>query len=358
MKFLLNASWKICRLVIVLLTSCFTALNAQTLVGYAIDADNNKSLAGVIITVIDLNRTRFYKTGADGTFTINLPPNTYSISCVLKGYKAQVVNRTIVANQATKPVEFKLVSNEDKASNNYFTSSNAKGGLDNRGTEHSEQKYYLRNDYEEQMNRNNGKVMSHGKPFNKSFIVSPGVGYTMGEIGGITGHLDLSLSRLFGGYSSTSMIFLSLQAGGESEYYKSNMFNDITKDYQFDFLRASLGIGKVFSIQKILIVPQVAVGMERATPKTNGVNDQLDGGYLQVEFIHPSFSLGYAFSQKIAVILTTTYYATSKETINKNNEIFGKKDTETNTWIPWSYSDDFFKNRRGFSLNLGMNFYL
>lgn len=335
-KFLIR---KMALLIFLVFSQSFEA-SAQSIYGYVTNSTNDTLLQGALITVLSSKDTYFYETSLDGYYSFDLYPGTYTISCTRSGYETQTIENIILEYDMSKLIDFKLF--KIGAVPNIQDVSISSGIQQNK---------------EMVIPGKRGFFGAFNQGFNKNQIVGLGIGYQIGEIGGITGILDLSLSRLIGGSIKESGFYTSFSFGNEKKYYKSKMFNDSNLDYQFSFTRASVGLKKVFVYGQILFYPEVSFGAERAKPITVDVNELIDNGYIYALYLKPSFSIGYAISSKIVTDITLDYYSILQKTINKDKKILAAKDSETNSWNPYGYSDDFFENRKGLSLMLGLKFY-
>lgn len=319
-------------------------LQAQTISGYVTDGSTGSLLQGAVVTVFSDKETEFYETGLDGFYQIDLYPGTYTLSCSRFGYESLIMEGIKLEYDKIEVIDIKLYKPGAKPPQNLSQTGKKAVTADEEFKQQSENDHIAEPFIEQR-----SKAI-----FPKTHAVGIGLGYQLGEIGGISGALDLSLSRLFGGAQAASNIFLSLAAGHEKQAYRSEMFNDNSLDYQFAFTHADAGLKKIFIAGSLLISPAISFGLEQAKPQTSNVHQLIDNGYIYALYVKPSLSVGYAVHSNIVLGISANYYSMMQETANKDNLILATKIPGTESWKSWSYADDFFSNRKGIGFKIGL----
>jgi len=316
-------------------------LNAQTITGYVLDNETSLPLDGALVILFSETETFYYQIQSDGYFMFDVYPGVYQLGCTMKGYDPQRIEKLEISHDEFKNFTFSMLPEGYAAPQTVIeTSEQPASPPVNEIPVSTEQTEAYRK---------------------TRFLDNPraaiGAGYAFGEIGGLEGCIDVSLEGLFKKSRFIHGLFFTISGGGQTKAYKSDMFNEPQTSYDFSFTRFSAGFNKVIPAGRLLITPAISGGMEQAKPISDNVHAMIDGDRMRVFFFNPSLSLGYAITNSLAVQLTGTYYLMMDDVRNNNNKIFAYKRPGEDTMTPWSYTDDFFDNRKGFSLVAGLKFY-
>lgn len=340
---------KLLKAILILFASSIALLaEAQTISGYVTDGKTNTPLQGAIVTVFSDKDTQFYETGLDGFYQIDLYAGTYTLSCSRFGYETSLIENIRLEYDKIEVVDVKLFMADSKTQ------------AEEKVSEEKSvfQTFENNTDQNNQSNETIAADKHSSVHFRKNALISVGLGYQLGEIGGINGSFGLSLSRVFGGSEASSNIFLIVDGGYQQKNYSSALFNDVNQTYQFDFLHFDGGLQKIFmASDRILIAPSVSFGLEQAKPKTTNVHQLIDDGYIYAFYFKPTLMLGYAVSPGFVLNIKASYYAMMNETANKDNLILAEKGSGADDWQPYHYADDFFLKRKGFSVSLGLSIF-
>lgn len=325
-------------------------LSAQTVTGYVTDAVTGHALQGVVLAAFSDKETTFFETGLNGYYSFELYPGSYTISVTRRGYDDRLFENVKLSYDQTLTLDIRLnpqgykppeLQPQKQATEPPVVEQTDRVGMqvprDQTITRHSS-------------TAKQGTEYEAGRRFNLS------VGYQFGQLGGISGGVGVPVGNWFGTDNFHVPLFITLSGGHEQKSYKSIMFNDVNTPRKFGFTRADAGVQLLFTVNKMLIGPELSLGIEQAKPMEANIHQLIDGGYLYVFYAKPSILLGYMLHRNIAVQLDFSYFMMMSKTANKENLVLAAKEAENGMWQPYHYSDDFFKNRKGFTIALGMKF--
>jgi hypothetical protein len=336
-----------CVLLVSVLFLC-SKVYAQTITGYVIDTGSRLPLEGAIVMVVTDEGNLFFEVRHDGYYVFDLPAGVYTLSCNMQGYETNVVEQVRLGPGDTRFIDFEMV-----------TSARAAEGSDPQYDPDGRPAPVRQEEAQQIRDAAKVRAASSGAATLKNPAIGLGAGYQAGEIGGLGASIDISLSRLFGinPSSPASLLFLGFSAGYQDASYQSLMFNDKEMRYAFTFFRATAGLSKVMTAGSFLFTPGMAFGMEQATPGMTNVHEMIDNDHIRVFSLQPSLSLGYTVASWLVLDITATYYSMLKESTNKENRILAAWHADSDSWVPWSYSSDFFPGREGLGVMVGLKVY-
>ncbi len=338
---------KLLKAILILFAASMALLaEAQTISGYVTDGKTNTPLQGAIVTVFSDKDTQFYETGLDGFYQIDLYAGTYTLSCSRFGYETSLIENIRIEYDKIEVVDIIL----------YKAGTNPQHLNDPQIFEQFESRENAQNKTKQGLVDEPPFSKRNLTEFRLNHVANLGIGYQLGEIGGINGSLGLSLSRVFGGSEASSNIFLIMDGGYQQKNYSSALFNDVNQTYQFGFMHFDGGLQKIFvASDRILIAPSVSFGLEQAKPKTTNVHQLIDDGYIYALYFKPAIMLGYTVSPGFVINIKASYFAMMNETANKDNLVLAEKGPSAGQWIPYHYADDFFLKRKGIAFLFGIN---
>lgn len=336
--------------------------------GFVYDASTNHPLANAKVVVFSGAGIHHMLSGNDGHYKFDLPPDTYTIFCTIPGYKIQDYKSVRLEPNTTVILNFNLPKVSVQENTNELLIPSALGGNSAKNEDFSSpqmtglntQKQSTTESAQASKPTHDTQQYQLGEPerFNKDFLFAFGTGYAVGKLGGLSAQMDLSLSRMLGRADASSTFYLGLRLAGEQKHYKSKMFADADKDYHFGFTRTAAALGHVFSIKRLLIVPELELGREWARTHHRNLHPMVDSTYLIGHYLAPSLSFGLAITPHLSIHLAGYYYYMLDEISNNQNQAFATKHPDTGEWVPLSYTNDFFENRKGLSVMLGLKVYL
>jgi hypothetical protein len=321
-------------------------VNGQIISGYVLDNETSLPIDGAVVMLISESETFYFEVKSDGYFLFEVYQGDYQLACSHRGYVSRHFGDISVGYDEMKSITLKL-----------NPVGYVEPGAQDETAPETEQETII------PLQEDTATDLAEARQDKSAagLITGPklaiGAGYAFGRISGIEGSMDISLSRLFGGKTASSPFFIQLAAGGQTSAYKSDLFNEPGTEYDFGFTRLSIGIYKLFRTGTLLITPGFSGGMEQAKPKSDNVHALIDDDLMRVFYFNPTLALGYPITRSLVVQVSGTYYMMMNDVWNRENKIFAYKKTGEDTMTPWSYTDDFFSGRKGFSLLAGIKIY-
>lgn len=322
---------------------CTFNVAGQTISGNVLDIKTGEPVRGALLTISGDHGSSTFTTGSTGFYMFEMAPGSYVIVGRHSDYNTWGSGELKLENMELRFLDIKMTPVSSLPPPEKKEAEEV--------TEPAPQAVIEKPMPAPRPPRQPGQLMPNPS-------IALGIGYQFGEIGGITGNADLSLSKIFNWQGDASNFFITAKLGNQKASYSSEMFNDINREYEFSFTRWMVGMYKIFDAGSLLITPELTYGAERATPVSDNVHDMIDNGSLRVAFVTPSLSLGIVITPNLVANITGSWHLMMKETRNQDNKILAEKNPLNNTWNAWSYSDDFFQKRRGLSVLCGIKIFM
>jgi hypothetical protein len=333
----------------VCLLSFFSYCTGQTISGNVLDSKTGDPIQGAELTIRDAHGSSTFTTGSSGFYMFEMAPGSYVIVGRHSDYNTWASGEIKLENMELRFLDIKMTPVSSLPPPEVKEAEEV--------TEPAPQAVIEKPMPAPQASIETGQPLETGQLI-RNPSVALGIGYQFGEIGGITGNADLSLSKIFNWQGDASNFFITAKLGNQKASYSSEMFNDINREYEFSFTRWMVGMYKIFDAGSLLITPELTYGAERATPVSDNVHDMIDNGSLRVAFVTPSLSLGIVITPNLVANITGSWHLMMKETRNQDSKILGFTDALNNSWNPWSYPKDFFQKREKESLSISIKYFL
>jgi hypothetical protein len=330
------------------LWSVFAFCYGQSIMGNVTDKNTNEPVNGAEIFIRGVGGSIRITVDASGFYMIETSPGPYKIFCSLDGYNTWSSGEFELKGNEIKFLDIQLKPLEAEPDSESVDSEKA---IDNeKSGKHQQKEIKIKKSEDWQAGAKKHQLFPDA-------LVAIGIGYQLGQIGGITVNADLSLSNLIVRHDIPTHIFFSVKYGTQKASYSSFLFNDNSRYYEFSFSCWMIGVKKIFDSGSFLIIPEIFVGKESAKPLSEDVHEKVDGGKLRGSFVAPAATIGYVISPNLTANITASWYFMMNETRNEDNKILAEKIPNSNSWSSWSYAEDFFQNRKGFSVLTGLTYF-